>query len=384
MPNIRSLHLVLLSTLLAGCSAQTDVVSQHINACLLVTEAEVEIAIGTAVTAPEKRSDTQCLYHAKANPDDTVVVEIDQNTGKEKKGQFDNERLKTKGTLISGIGDAAFTLPSPLGGIQLTFMKGDALVTLTLTSARHGTPFEAVTNLAKSAAHRLAAQLPLGDVSPDAVAAVLSSSKWAGDWYGCIPIGLLNAKGHLSLTDSGDWSLTTAVISPGMLTADRGYWQVDSFQDILHGTYQLADNETFSTTGILSVKWDRVAKGQSPTRFDRILYKSLTGSPHKIAVKRLPPVEPGLVGTWEGSAKFVDHQEEFVWSITSGNVSEFYKAVLWAGRIEHDGEILRLVVVPTKTAPFQFNVVSAEALDLTDSEGTVSQWSRKHNRLARC
>ena len=37
------------------------------------------------MTAPEKRSDTQCLYHAKTNPDDTVVVEIDQNTGKEKK-----------------------------------------------------------------------------------------------------------------------------------------------------------------------------------------------------------------------------------------------------------------------------------------------------------
>ena len=188
----------------------------------------------------------------------------------------------------------------------------------------------------------------------------------------------------MSLTDSGDWSLTTAVISPGMLTADRGHWQVDSFQDILHGTYQLTDKETFSTTGILSVKWDRVAKGQSPTRFDRTLYKSLTGSPHRIAVKRLPPVEPGLIGTWEGSAKFMDHQEEFVWSITSSNFSEFYKAVLWAGRIEHDGEILRLVAVPTKTTPFQFKVVSGEALDLTDSEGTVSQWSRKGSRLARC
>ena len=105
------------------------------------------------------------------------------------------------------------------------------------------------------------------------------------------------------------------------------------------------------------MKWDKVAKGQFPSRFDRILYKSLTGSPRKIAVKRLPPVELGLIGTWEGSAKFVNHQEEFVWSITSGNVSEFYKAVLRSGRIEHDGDILRLVVVPTKDAPFQFKVV---------------------------
>jgi hypothetical protein len=381
---MRFLHAVILPTLLAACSAQTDVVSQHINACLLVTEAEVEIAIGTAVTAPEKRSDTQCLYHAKVNPDDTVVVEIDRNSAKENKGHFNDERLKTKGTLISGIGDGAFTLPSPLGGIQLTFMKGDALVTLTLTSARHVIAFEAVMNLAKSAAHRLTAQLPLGDVSPGVVASVPSTSKWAGDWYGCIPVGLLNAKGHVNLTDSGAWSLTTAVISPGMLTADRGHWQVDSFQDILHGTYQLAGKETFLTTGILSVKWEKVAKGRVPSRFDRILYKSLTGSPHKIAVKRLPPVEPALIGTWEGAAKFMDRQEEFVWTITSGNVSEFYKAVLWSGRIEQTGEVLRLVVVPTKAAPFQFKVVSDQALDLTDSDGTVSQWSRKDSRLARC
>ena len=56
MPNMRSLRSVLLLILLAACSVQTDVVSQHINACLLVTEAEVEIAIGTAVTARKREA----------------------------------------------------------------------------------------------------------------------------------------------------------------------------------------------------------------------------------------------------------------------------------------------------------------------------------------
>ena len=55
MLNIRFLHSILLS-LSVPLAATTDVVSQHINACLLVTEAEVEIAIGTAVTAPEREA----------------------------------------------------------------------------------------------------------------------------------------------------------------------------------------------------------------------------------------------------------------------------------------------------------------------------------------
>jgi hypothetical protein len=197
-------------------------------------------------------------------------------------------------------------------------------------------------------------------------------------------LGSLNARGHLVLTQSGNWSLTAAVVTPGTVLADKGHWQVESFQDILHGTYQLNGKEGFSTTGILNVNWDKVTKEQGPSRFDRILYKSLTGVPHKVAVKRLPPVEPAMLGSWEGSAKYLDHQEEFVWSITSNNVSEFYKAVIWNGEMERDGDRFRLVTTPVKTAPFQIRMLNGEQLELTGGEDTPSQWSRKESVLARC
>lgn len=382
--------LPLLAAVLA-CTAQTDAVSQHINPCLLVTEAEVAMAIGTPVSAPEKRTDTQCLYHAKGSSDETVVLEIDQDPGKDKKELFHKERKRNGRTAVSGIGDAAFTAPSPPRGTHLTFMKQDALVTLTVTSAQHGRPVEAVTNLAKSAATRLAAQLsPGGESDAPSLGSIvssvssISSASWEGDWYGCQAMGLLNAKGRLTLTSSGGWSLTAAVVTPGLLLADKGHWQVESFQDILHGTYQLAGKDSFFTTGILSVKWDRILKGQAPSRFDRTLYKALAGVPHKIVVKRLPPVEPALLGAWEASARYVDHQEEFVWSITSNNTSEFYRAVLWRGEMERDGDRFRLVTTQAKAAPFHIKVLNKDQLELSRGEGGVSQWGRKDNILSRC
>jgi hypothetical protein len=286
---------------------------------------------------------------------------------------------------VSGLGDAAFTSPSPPRGIHLAFMKNDALITVTMSSTQHGRAAEAVTNLGKSAATRLAAQLsPKVESAAISLPPILSSPSWTGDWYGCQAVGLINSKGRLTLSSSGEWSLTAGVVTPGILTADKGRWQVESFQDILHGTYQINGKESFSTTGILTVKWDRIPKGQDPSRFDRTLYKALTGSPYKMPVKRLSPVEPALLGTWEASARYVDHREEFVWSVASNNLSEFYRAMSWNGEVERDGDRYDLVAMPAKTIPFHMKQINPDILELTDSEGQASQWSRKDTALARC
>jgi len=371
-------------TLSVGCSRSSDLVASNLNACLVVTEAEIELALGTPVMQGERQNDQQCLYHGKKNPQETVLVELTPGTGGEKKSLFNSERMKSDRTLIPGIGDGAFTFRSPVGGIQLTFMKGDALVTLSLSPLKQGNPLDAVTNLAKVAANRLTARLAVPGQASMGAGLTASASQSAGDWYGCLPVGMMFGKGHLTITDRGEWSMTTAVLSPGTLVADRGRWQVESFQDILHGTYQLSGKESFSTTGILSINWERLPKNQPPSRFDRTLFHALTGMPHKIAVKRLPPVEPALVGTWEGSAKFVDHQEEFVWTITTGNLSQFYRATLQSGRLEQDGDQYRLVVPQGKAPALAVRFPSKDHMELTDPSGTVSQWTKNEKILSRC
>lgn len=379
-----ALAALLIGVTLLGCSQSNDVISNNLNACLIVTEAEVEFAIGTPVTPGLRQNDRQCLYQAKRNPQETVMVELNAGPDGDRKTLFQDQRSKTGHQPVPGVGDGAFTLRSPIGGIQLTFLKSDALVTLSLTSPKQANPQAAVTNLAKVAATRLgtpARPAPAAAAEPGITA---TSSRWAGEWYGCTPVGMMTGKGHLTLNERGTWTLTTAVVMPGTIIADRGRWEAESYQEILHGTYQIAGSDRFSTTGILSVDWDKLAKNQVPTKFDPLLWQSFTAIPRKVTVKRLPAVEPSLVGTWEGSSKFVDRQEEFVWRITAANVSEFFRATSQAGRIEQEQDRFRLVVPQGKTPPLSLRVLAQDKMELTDPSGAVSQWNRNEKLLTRC
>ncbi len=371
-----------------GCSKSSEIISSKLNACLIVTEADVERAIGTPVASGVRPTDRQCLYQAKDNPKEVLTVELDTGQDMHKKTQFHDQRSKTGRQPVSGIGDGAFTLVSPVGGIQLTFLKDDALVTLSLSSSKQMNQQAAVTNLAKLAATRLtsprppvasasAASLTGADASP-------SLSQWAGDWYGCMPSGMVNGKGHLTLGERADWTLTMAVVMPGTVVADRGSWQAESYQEILHGTYQVAGSDRFFTTGILNITWNKLHQNQAPNKFDPLLWQSFGTVAHKVAVKRLPPVEPALIGTWEGSAKFIDRREEFVWTITPSNVSLFYKATSQSGWIEPDGDRFKLIPGQRKTAPHFIRVLASDKMEMTDNSGSVSQWSRNEKLLSRC
>ncbi len=372
-----------------GCSQSSDVVSANLNACLIVTEADVARAIGTPVVMGRRQNDRQCLYQTTRNPQETVTVELNPGPDGNPKSRFHDQRSKTGHQLVPDIGDGAFTLQSPNGGIQLTFLKNDALVTLSLSSPKQANPQAAVTSLAKVAAARLASPLLTGATAsaaraPTGAGRTGAPSQWAGDWYGCVPVGLMHSKGHLALSERADWTMTTAMVMSGTVVADRGRWQAESYQEILHGTYQVAGNDRFSTTGILSVTWNKLAKNQGPNKFDPLLWQSFKAVPRKMTVKRLKPVEPALVGTWEGSAKFVDRQEEFVWMITSANVSEFYRATSQTGRIEPEQDRFKLVAAQSKTSPLWMRILSPDNMELTDHSGTVSQWSRNEKLLSRC
>lgn len=371
-------------TALVGCSQSSDGISTNLNACLIVTEAEVELAIGTPVTPGLPQTDRQCLYQAKRNPQETVTVELNPGPDGDKKSLFHDQRSKVGHQPIPGVGDGAFTLRSPIGGIQLTFLKADALVTLSLSSPKQANAEAAMTTLAKVAATRLDGPLRAHPATATEPRPTTTASQWTGDWYGCLPVGMMYGKGHLALSEAGTWTLTTAVLMPGTVTADRGRWEAESYQEILHGTYQLAGSDRFSTTGVLSVTWEKLAKNQGPNKFDPLLWQSFDTTPRKMTVKRLTPVEPALVGTWEGSAKYVDRQEEFVWTITSANVSEFYKATIQTGRIEPEQNRFRLLIPQSKTPPLSVQVLAQDKLELTDTSGTVSQWHRNEKLLSRC
>jgi hypothetical protein len=133
-PKLLSCCLLIASASILGCSKSADFIASKLNACLIVTEADVELAIGAPVASAVRQSDRQCLYHAKSDPQEMVTVELDAGQEDHNKNVFHNQRSKTGHQPVPGIGDGAFTVRSPIGGIQLVFLKDDALVTLSLLS----------------------------------------------------------------------------------------------------------------------------------------------------------------------------------------------------------------------------------------------------------
>ena len=73
-----------------------------------------------------------------------------------------------------------------------------------------------------------------------------------------------------------------------------------------------------------------------------------------------------------------------IWTITSANVSEFYRATSQSGRIEKEQDRFRLIVPQSKTPPLFVRVLAQDKLELTDNSGTVSQWNRNEKLLPRC
>ena len=230
-----------------GCSPSSDVITTNLNACLIVTEADVELAIGTPVDTGVRQSDRQCLYQAKRNSEETVTVEFDwDRTGTRRVSCTISDR-KPGISRSTGIGDGAFTLRSPIGGIQLTFLKDDALVTLSLSSPKQANPQAAVTSLAKVAATKLTRPLP-----HVAVASATSTSSSQRPHHPSGPAIGMVCPGRIDVWKGPSRPEGACRLDPDNSSRDAGNgggrpgrWQAESYQEILHGTYQLAERSLF-------------------------------------------------------------------------------------------------------------------------------------------
>ena len=71
-------------------------------------------------------------------------------------------------------------------------------------------------------------------------------------------------------------------------------------------------------------------------------------------------------------------------TLTSCNVSEFYKATSQSGRIEPDQDRFKLIATQSKTPPLLMKVLAQDKMELTDHSGAVSQWNRNEKLLSHC
>lgn len=374
----------LLSPTLVGCTQQVGIESMALDPCTLVPDTHIESVLQSSVSSTVQPGSGRCIYKSKKNPQHQVHIEVERGTLTAAYVKFNSERLKGETQPVQGIGEDAFTFRSSLGHVHLTFLTRDALVRLVIALPNAPELQGALTRLAQSVASEIIQEM--GATRDEVSAGALHGS--TGNWYGCLQDGIDYAKGHLVLGGDGSWHLTTAILRSGQLHAVNGRWELRTVDEILHGTYQKREPGMFSTTGILSVDWREVPQAQGPSRFDRGLFKSLQRQRESLVfgidVARRLSVEPDLLGTWEAGARFMDHEEEFLWIIAARPQSDFYRAKILHGRYETQGDSVQLHLMEGDSPMLVAQPLDEQVLSLTDQTGALYRWTRDDEMLSRC
>jgi hypothetical protein len=109
--------------------------------CAWVTEAEVGSALGVSAVRHSKPHRVtvngvsvggDCFYASKHADRSRVAISVDQYPGRNRRAFFERQRHRPNMVDVNGVGDGAYAFVSPLGFVQLTFLKGDTLVTVSL------------------------------------------------------------------------------------------------------------------------------------------------------------------------------------------------------------------------------------------------------------
>jgi hypothetical protein len=327
-----------------------------------MTVTDAERALGEPVQDGTLADSTTCIFKARRNEGNTVTVQLDETSGKDRRTWFNKERLRRDSHLIPGLGDGAVRIDSSPTLSRLTFMHKDAFVTVIVSSTRQKQLGEFVTQLGKTAATRygasLTATLPPSAttaaststsmisrgtrtetiVSPAPVtltqtlpvpsdiqagphkAASFDPASLVGTWHTHVTQGTTQHDMLLIIQPNLRWSLSSMMQFDGILNAEAGLWSLEranTFKGLgWKGTYRKTMPDTFASTGSVQATWKRLSIDQTPTRIPAELWK-LRREATSVPVFQLKTVDPDLVGQWEGSGTYAGGSAAFVWAIKS-------------------------------------------------------------------
>ena len=351
-----------LALLLLSCSESSGLFGSKTSPCSLMTITDAERALGEPVQDGTLADSTTCIFKARRNEGNTVTVQLDETSKKDRRTWFNKERLRRDSHLIPGLGDGAVRIDSSPTLSRLTFMHKDAFVTVIVSSTRQKQLGEFVTQLGRTAATRygasLTATLPpsattaaststsmIGRgirtetiVSPAPVtltqtlpdpsdiqagphkAASFDPASLVGTWHTHVTQGTTQHDMLLIIQPNLRWSLSSMMQFDGILNAEAGLWSLEranTFKGLgWKGTYRKTMPNTFASTGSVQATWKRLSIDQTPTRIPAELWK-LRREATSVPVFQLKTVDPDLVGQWEGSGTYAGGSAAFVWAIKS-------------------------------------------------------------------
>jgi hypothetical protein len=385
-----------------------------------MTVTDAERALGEPVQDGTLADSTTCIFKARRNEGNTVTVQLDETSGKDRRTWFNKERLRRDSHLIPGLGDGAVRIDSSPTLSRLTFMHKDAFVTVIVSSTRQKQLGEFVTQLGKTAATRygasLTATLPPSAttaaststsmisrgtrtetiVSPAPVtltqtlpvpsdiqagphkAASFDPASLVGTWHTHVTQGTTQHDMLLIIQPNLRWSLSSMMQFDGILNAEAGLWSLEranTFKGLgWKGTYRKTMPDTFASTGSVQATWKRLSIDQTPTRIPAELWK-LRREATSVPVFQLKTVDPDLVGQWEGSGTYAGGSAAFVWAIKSTAATDLLIVDTLRGTVQTNDGIPQLQ--PMQKKQQRVSIIAFHDHGFTTTDGKTNlRWTQ--------
>lgn len=409
--------LPLLCATLLSCSEGANLPSAHTDPCSLITVAEAERALGERVEAGVLSDPATCVFKASRNNSNAVTVQVDETPGKDRRTWFNKERLRRDSNLIPGLADGAVRVYSPPSLARLTFIHGQALVTVMVSSMIQKNLPDSVTLLGKTAASRygppilLAAEPPAPSSDPSSTDSSMppgtvrhaspvtmtrtvpampgtstgptksdpiNLSELTGTWHAHSQQGTIKQDLLLAIQPDRTWSLSSMMQFDGVVNAEAGRWSLEranTFKGLAwKGTYLTEAPQSFSSTGSLHAIWNRLKPNQHPAQIPAELWR-LRHEATSVPVFQLKTVDPALVGRWEGTGTYAGGTASFVWSIKPNAAADLLILDTMSGTIGSKGGIPRLQ--PELKEQRTVDIVALHEGELTTSDGkTTIRWTK--------
>jgi hypothetical protein len=352
---------------LAGGGSQTKT-----DPCALATVDEVADALQDQVGPGHNDGIGDCQYQGASGYQSQIQIAVDENPGRA--GFFEAQAGQANMKPIEGVGDSAFAFDSPAGFTQLTVLKGDVLMTVTLSSERVKDRVAAATDLARLAVDRLGTEAAMAK-TPGLEALI---GRWFGD-AGDASRGTIDRRSW-SIDASGHWSMTAAPEHSGFLAAQGGRWRVESPQESFGGSYAIEDQDHFRANGDVEAEFTRIPDGAMPDGVDPALLGiwsgiALTGNAPQ------GPLDPGLVGYWQAHGEQNGLPAIFVWRIGSAGYAVLTVVSTLEGELTAENGELSVEPNGGESFASTYRVLAADIFETTDGTGTV-RWQRRGTGIA--
>lgn len=412
--------LCLSSLTLISCSNGASPFAWDTDPCQLITAAEAEAALGEPAQEGQRADSKTCIFKSVRDSANAVTVQVEEAPGVDRRAGFNKERLRRDSVLIAGLGDGAVRIDSPPSLSRLTFLRGENLVTV-MVSSIHATDLQAsVMTIGKRAAERYGATVALSQIPPastvtassDAMpdrqttsSPALRTSQVAvtqtrsveqtgsngpsktstadlralvGTWQAHTMQGTTRHDYLLEIAPDHSWSLSSLTQFDGVLDAASGRWSLDranSFKgQSWKGTYLTLPPDSFSSTGSLQGTWTRLATDQPPSKIPAELWgrrKNTTSVP----IFQLKSVDDALVGTWESTGTYAGGPASFVWTIKASAASDLFIMDQTRGTVITKGGVTQLQ--PLQKRQRSIGIIAVQDDGFTTSDGKSSlRWTR--------